>query len=184
MRIDQDVYLKDLHAKLESQLRKISELADHEETLLGQKRQDGGWSAAECLHHLHLTYELYRPRIDTIVPNLALNSNGMFKSSWMGRMSVKNTGPDAKQRIKMKMKTFDFFEPQDGISFSDARMLLEADLVWQKEVMTVCLDKNICTPKVQSAVKWMKFRLGDAFAFILAHNERHLLQAENNINHL
>lgn len=182
MRRNQKEYLAELRDQLEKQLNQVNRLSENPVEKLEAKRADGGWSVAECLHHMHQTYGLYRPRIDAHIPNLIANKNGMVRSSWFGRSSVKNTGPDANQRIKMKMKTFSFFEPQDGIAFSEARSLFEADLKWHLNVIEACDDKNICSPRVKSAIKFLRFRLGDALAFLLAHNARHILQAERNLS--
>ncbi len=63
------------------------------------------------------------------------------------------------------------------------RSVIDRFITQQKECLELIeKSKNVNLAKTKTAIsitKLIKLRLGDTFRFITAHNERHLLQAEN-----
>jgi hypothetical protein len=62
-----------------------------------------------------------------------------------------------------------------------------AEFIRQQEQLLIYLKKSrkndLNRIKISvSIAKWLKLKLGDVFRFIIAHNERHILQARRNLN--
>ena len=78
-----------------------------------------------------------------------------------------------------------------GNPFGPARIDLDAaavvaEFIQQQEVLLACLAQSrqadLNAIKIPLSIsRWIKLRLGDVLQFLIAHNERHLLQAKRNL---
>jgi hypothetical protein len=167
-------HLERLAGIIEAQITEVRELPESNIV----STSDGGWGPAQCLHHMVRVYELYKPRIESAIHNgVKATGNDEFASSWFGRKSIQDTRPGNDKKIKMKMKTFGFFKPDPSVTFDGAKAQLIECLTWHKSQIEKASNVDLKKNKVRSAIRFISFRLGDAMEFILAHNERHLLQA-------
>lgn len=144
------------------------------------------WSAAQCFDHLNLTMEIYVPQMVTKVQEKERyrGQNGEFKLSFWGKLAVNAMKPKTDKSIPMKMKTFKKLRPlKNGQS---KNQLLEQFLLYQKDIIFVIKGleyMSLTKPKIISALgPIFKLRIGDALHFMIAHNQRHLLQAKNAIS--
>lgn len=141
---------------------------------------DGGWSIAQCLDHLNSYGHYYLPQIKQAMDaHQQERSGGIFKSSWLGayftRMMEPRTG-------KRKMKAMKGHIPAANL---DAQAVV-AEFIRQQEVLLDYLQQarkvDLNTIRIPvSIAKWIRLKLGDVFQFIIAHNERHVLQARRNV---
>ena len=44
--------------------------------------------------------------------------------------------------------------------------------------MKAAINSDLASIKIQTAIPLVKIKLGDAFRFVVGHNERHIWQAE------
>lgn len=144
-----------------------------------------GWSVNECIEHLNIADDHY---IDLFEKRLAssesIEEGSEFKPGFFGNYFVKSMKPKSDGTIPSKMKTFSKFQPlQSRLSFS-----MEVFLKDQYKMLDL-LDRSrrvdLNKIKVHSAIgKAISFKMGDAFRFVIAHNQRHILQAKNVLNHM
>ena len=77
------------------------------------------------------------------------------------------------------MKTFRKFEPKEtNIEKVFERFIDDQDklIKWLELSKTVDINKS----KITSAIgPIIRFKLGDAFRFLIGHNQRHIIQAKN-----
>lgn len=147
-----------------------------EEKLL-QPAADGGWSIAQCLGHLNSYGRYYLPAIrHAILRPSGKSSNEKFTSGWMGNYFTKMMQPGNSGK---KYKS-----PKDHapVADLDARAVV-AEFIQQQEQLIDCLRKakdiDINATRVPVSIsKWIRLKLGDTFRFVVAHNERHILQAK------
>ena len=89
--------------------------------------------------------------------------------------------PKKDKTFRFKMKTFKNLEPQK--SGVDSEKVLNDFLNFQDETIRIIHGLRIINParpKIITAVgPVLKMRIGDALHFMLAHNQRHLIQAQN-----
>ncbi len=144
----------------------------------------GKWSINQCLQHLNITGDHYLPRIKQSVEKAVCKcqkNKTVYTSGWVGEMAVESTKPTVEGAIPKPMKTFKkTFDPQ-AIA-SDEKSAIPEFLRQQEQLLhylqqakSVNLNRN----RITSLIPILRFRLGDAFRFLIAHEQRHILQARN-----
>jgi uncharacterized damage-inducible protein DinB len=140
---------------------------------------NGGWSIAQCLWHLNSYGDYYLPKIKL---GLAKNyqANPDFKSTWLGSYFTRIMKPGDQMK---KFKAFKNHVPPVDL---DAQKVV-AEFIQQQEQLLMYLKQARKTDMNRiripiSILSWVKLKLGDVFQFIIAHDERHLLQAKRNLS--
>ncbi len=146
---------------------------------LSKPAANGGWSIAQCLWHLNSYGDYYLPKIKS---GLAKNyqASADFKSTWLGSYFTRIMKPGA------QMKKFKAFKNHVPPAELDAQKVV-AEFILQQEQILMYLKQARKTDMNRiripiSILSWVKLRLGDVFQFIIAHDERHLLQAKRNLS--
>ncbi len=153
---------------------------------LNAKPSKTSWSILQCIEHINLTNHLYlkafRRRIEGATD--FTHADDKAKLSSLGKIMIKAMKPK-EGKIRWKMKTFSFLKPLN--ERDESARLLER-VVFEKfnedmDELESMLDDIAKLPwrktKIKSALgKALKLRLGDAAAFLIAHSERHILQAQ------
>jgi len=138
------------------------------------------WSVAECLAHLNLSAEIVQPKVAAAIERGRkdnLPGQGPFSLGLLGKALVWWAEPPPKVRIPApkaiapKIETADpakivddFFRLQDEW----ARLLREAKGLDQKKIKVPALFPGLPALRLCAPIPWM-----------LAHERRHLWQAEN-----
>ncbi|HEV3038222.1 MAG TPA: DinB family protein [Candidatus Angelobacter sp.] len=146
---------------------------------LTRRPDPGKWSIAECLIHLNLTAAAIQKLIDSAIQQGRTNNivgPGPFKAGALGGLFIWIAEPPPKFKIKAPAKILppanigdpslviaDFFRLQDEW----ARLVKEAD----------GLDLNKIKAKTGFA-GMPPMRLGATIPWMMAHQRRHVLQAE------
>ncbi|MEI6950489.1 DinB family protein [Paraflavisolibacter sp. H34] len=138
------------------------------------------WSAAQCLEHLNSYGRYYLPAIEKAIS--AAEQKGpapspTFTSGWLGHYFYQLMLPKEKGMKKMKA-------PKDHIPASnlDSDAVLR-EFIDQQEQLLLLLEraKGIDPGRAKVAISiapFLKLKLGDVFLFLVAHHQRHVLQAE------
>ena len=144
---------------------------------LNHKENIEKWSILECIEHLNLYGKFYNPEIRKRIETSNSKPSKIFKSGLIGNYFVNTMRPKKKLN---KMKTFKDKNPLG--SKLDAEVI-DRFIAQQKDFLDLIeMSKNINLTQTKTSIsisKLIKLRLGDTFRFIIAHNERHLIQAEN-----
>jgi hypothetical protein len=140
------------------------------------------WSAAQCLEHLNIYGRHYLPAIEKAISQAkaqGVRPAEQLRPGWLGAWFTDLMLPQPNGGLKKKMKA-----PKNAIpeASPDARAML-AEFIDQQEKMLLLLasakEVNLNTVRVPSSLSpLIRMRLGDTFAFVVAHIERHVLQAE------
>ena len=150
------------------------------ENELNYKEAIHEWSILECIEHLNLYGDFYNPEIKKCINKTNTTSAKIFKSGVIGNYFVNLISPKVKLN---KMKTPKINNP---LGSHLNKNVIDRFINQQKECLELIeKSKNVNLSKTKTAIsisKLVKLRLGDTFRFITAHNERHLLQAENVLN--
>jgi len=136
------------------------------------------WSVAQCLDHLNITAQKYVGTMQAVVEQAAKDGpHGTTpgKRRLLPRLFIWILEPPSRLRAKVPPD----FRPADRHALSELR---EAHAQCHAEVRRlmetadgVSLDQVKALSPVSDKIR---FRIGEAFAVILAHERRHLLQAE------
>jgi hypothetical protein len=168
--------LDTLEVDVERQLQRvIASFQNLSPEMLEAQRADGGWSIAQCFAHLNSYSQYYWPRIEKGL-TAGHPSNPTFKSTWLGRYFTSIIQPSDNMK---KYKAIKLHEPDAQVSGTVA----VAEFIENQERLLKLLAASRSTDlnKIKipiSILPWIKLRLGDVFQFVVAHQERHLQQAE------
>ncbi|HJU53546.1 MAG TPA: DinB family protein [Pyrinomonadaceae bacterium] len=137
----------------------------------------GQWSIAECLDHLTQTGRVAVGHIRSTLADAhqrKLYSRGPFRYGMLGQMIVRSMGPQP----RMKFKAPAVFKPLPD----RPREEVERDFFALQDELLGCIREsngiNLKRAKVTSPVtKLLRLSLGQEFALLIAHEQRHLWQA-------
>lgn len=172
-------FLEDLQSQTEALLQQaISEWQMLPSTVLAQQPAPGQWSAAQCLEHLNYYSRYYLPAIEkAIVTGKSTRTSATFQAGWLGAYFTKLMLPQANGALKSKMQAPKNAVPSEA---PDPRAVL-AEFIDHQETLLKLLDQaaavNIGRLRVPiSIAPWIRLKLGDTFAFLIAHEQRHAVQ--------
>ncbi len=145
----------------------------------------GAWSAAQCLEHLNIYGHHYLPAIEKAIQQGKMKGNKAakhFNAGWLGAYFTQLMQPQLGGALKSKMKA-----PKNAVPSAqpDPHRIL-AEFIDQQEKMLVLLREaatvNLNDIRVPISLSpWIRLKLGDTFGFVIAHIERHVLQADRSI---
>jgi len=175
--------LIELQEQTESFLNKaISEWQMLRHSQFGYKVSPEKWSATQCLEHLNSYGRFYLPEMEKSINKAkekGWTTSTHFKSGWLGHYFTKLMMPGADGMVGKKMSSPKNHYP---VSNADSYQVI-ATFIEQQEKLLSLLDaaQSIDLNKATCAIsisKLVKLKLGDTFLFYIAHQYRHILQAE------
>lgn len=182
----QKEFLKEMLQKIESIEKNIENNFYYLESEdLRYKPNPKTWDIIEVFEHLNLVNAYYVKALGRSWEKAPEGNTDDFKLSWLGQKMVKSMEPKNGKR-SFKMKTFKTTDPlilqkQRGSKLIDHIVFKDfMDQLKQfKKLMEAHAEKDMQSSKIKSLIPILKLRSSDALAFIIAHMERHILQAEN-----
>ena len=143
------------------------------------------WSIAQVFEHLIITQQIYLRHIGNALTEAPINGKEEFTSGWLGDLIYEKIMPRSDGTI-FTIKSPRLLHPSTGtlvgkeVLNNFMKQLDELDHVL--ELSTYVDLQKIKIPL--SISKFIKLRLGDSLRFLVAHNERHLLQAQKVLQQL
>jgi len=140
------------------------------------------WSIAECLLHLNMAGHQYVRILEAVLPNArarGLIGEGPFGYGLFGKWILANTEPPPKR----KFKTARSLQPPDDQPIT---AVLPTFLHLQDQLTQQLTEANgidLARVKVPAPMGPLRFNLHLTFAWIAAHERRHLWQARQVRNH-
>jgi hypothetical protein len=140
------------------------------------------WSAAQCLEHLNSYGRYYLPAIENAIKAAQQKNWAAVQKYTSGRLGNYFTHLMLPDTDGKKMKKMSAPKNHSPISDLDSDKVVR-EFIDQQEKMLALLEQartiDIQKAKVPiSIAKFIKLRLGDVFRFLIAHNLRHIVQAE------
>jgi DinB superfamily len=174
------VLLDNLYQKTESFLEKaVREWQLLPAEQLNRQPAPNAWSAAQCLEHLNVYGRYYLPELKKAIADAKKQPSSTYQSGWLGDYFYRLMLPNTVGSLKSKMKA-----PKNAIppvELDSAAVI--AEFIEQQEQLLQLIDQaravNLASMRIPiSLTKLIRLKLGDTFLFVIAHNERHILQAE------
>lgn len=155
--------------------------------MLGKRPSSERWSVLDNLEHLNLYNDFYIPTFVKIIDNgksKGLQPRSMYRAGWLGAYLTNSMKPK-NGKIFNKMNTFKDKNPvlttipDDVVSrfFEQHRQLLQI----LKQAGTTDIQ-GLRMPTTLGS--FPKIRLGDGLAFVIGHEERHVLQMQDTLQQL
>ncbi len=175
--------INELQEQTESFLNKaISEWQMIRHSQFALKESPEKWSATQCLEHLNSYGRYYLPVMEKAIQEARkknFSSAVHFKSGWLGNYFTQLMTPKQDGTLGKKMSS-----PKDHypVSNFNSHQVIGEFIEQQEKLLQLLEDaRNIDLNKAScpiSIAKFIKLKLGDTFLFFIAHQYRHILQAE------
>jgi hypothetical protein len=158
----------------------VKQLLQEDPGILVAQPASGKWSVAQVIEHLNTYGRYYLPAIETAISKSHYRASIDFKPGWFGNYFTNSMKPTPEREIKNKMKAMKGYRPPADL---DSKTVLEECLQQQVKLLEL-LDRanNYDISRIRipvSIAQFIKLKLGDTFRFLIAHQQRHMIQCEN-----
>lgn len=139
----------------------------------------GVWSVAQCISHLIVSGNEYKYQIEEAIKKASQERpvrEDPLRYSLVGKLFINMIEPP----VGRKIKTQKFLDP--AIINQKNRLIEEFSEINDELIAAVQSSENLDISRIKVVLpvsKLLRFKLTDAFAFIAAHERRHIWQAEN-----
>jgi hypothetical protein len=177
---------EELISELQDDVKQIIAAAEHLRTAdpvkLSYCPEEGKWSVAQCLEHLNAYSRYYLPAMEKAMTPVSKQVNAWFVSGFWGNYFTKMMKPANVYEIKNRMKAMKSYVPSKGLNvqqvfdefFQHQNKLLQLlEIAKRRDLNSIHVPISIS--------RFIKFKLGDTFRFLIAHEQRHMIQARNAI---
>jgi hypothetical protein len=177
---NRDTLIENLLDQTEIVLKKAIEWQLIPHSTFALRPTSESWSANECLQHLNSYGRFYLPAIESVLSRSEKReSSTQFSSGWLGNYFTKLMMPGTDGKPSTKMNSPKDHAPKTII---ESRLVI-SEFIDQQEKLLALLNTakkfDLNTVKVGiSIAPIIKLKLGDVFRFVIAHQVRHILQAE------
>ena len=175
---------EDLLNNLSLDVKRIKEAAEYfntgDKSKLVYSPDPGRWSVIQILEHLNAYNRHYLPYIEKELSQVTYDTNAWFTSGYWGEKFTKSMMPTNVYEIKNKMKTMKKMSFPNSLNVDT---VIKEFLAGQDKLLQLlerAKGKDLAKIHIPiTLTKLIKLRLGDTFRFLIAHEQRHLIQARN-----
>ena len=177
---------EELINQLEADVKQVIAAADHLKTAdpvkLGYTIKQGNWTVAQVIDHLNRYSRHYLPLIEKAMVQIPREDNAWFVSGFWGNYFTKLMMPRNVYEIKNKMKTPKNFCPEKSVNIES--VFNEFSQHQQKliQLLEISRRRNLNNIHIPVTInRFIRLKLGDMLRFLVAHEQRHMIQARNAI---
>lgn len=175
---------EDLISQLQADVKQIIAAAEHLETAdpvkLNYCPEEGKWSVAQVLEHLNAYNRYYLPAIERSMVQISKDTSAWFVPGFWGNYFTNMMMPKNVYEVKNKMKAMKSYTPAKGLNVESVFREFFQHQNKILQLLDVAKRRNMNSIKIPiSITKLIRFKLGDTFRFIIAHEQRHMIQARN-----
>ena len=162
--------------KIKSEVLELAKLGADE---LHHKPGPNKWNILECIEHLNIADSIYLYQFEKKLTQGSASRGQVFKPGILGNLFVTGLKPKSDGTIPNRMKTFQKFLPEVNAKYDTINKFLEdQDRLIQLLDASRKLDLN--RNRIATALgRLVTLNLGDAYRFVIAHNQRHVVQMKN-----
>lgn len=175
---------EDLISQLQADVKQIIAAAEHLETAdpvkLNYCPEEGKWSVAQVLEHLNAYNRYYLPAIERSMVQISKDTSAWFVPGFWGNYFTNMMMPKNVYEVKNKMKAMKSYTPAKGLNVESVFREFFQHQNKILQLLDVAKRRNMNSIKIPiSITKLIRFKLGDTFRFLIAHEQRHMIQARN-----
>jgi uncharacterized damage-inducible protein DinB len=144
--------------------------------------EEGRWSVVQILEHLNAYNRYYLPLIESELSVVAQDANTWFNSGYWGEKFTKSMKPTNVYEIKNKMKTTKKMSFPNNLHVETVLNEFTEGQDQLLQLLERAKGRDLAKIHIPiTLTKLVKLRLGDTFRFLIAHEQRHMIQARNTI---
>jgi hypothetical protein len=177
---NRDTLIENLLDQTEIILKKAIEWQLIPHSTFALRPSSESWSANECLQHLNSYGRFYLPAIESVLSRSEKReSSTQFSPGWLGNYFTKLMMPGTDGKPSTKINSPKDHAPKTII---ESRLVISEFIDQQEKLLALLntakkFDLNAVKVGI-SIAPIIKLKLGDVFRFMIAHQVRHILQAE------
>jgi len=175
---------EELIDQLESDVRKIIAAAEHlrqaDQVKMSYVAEQGSWSVAQVLEHMNMYSRYYHPIIEKSMVHITRDTNAWFIPGFWGNYFTKAMMPKNVYDIKNKMKASRHYIPEKSLN---VETVINEFIQHQHKLLhllEIARRRNLNSIHIPISIsKMIRLKLGDMLRFLVAHEQRHMIQARN-----
>jgi hypothetical protein len=177
---------EELINQLQTDIRQLIAAAEHlqqaDSIKLAYPPEEGKWSAAQALEHLNMYNRYYVPAIEKAMVHIPKEVNAWFIPGFWGNYFTNMMMPKNVYEVKSKMKAMKAYRPERGVN---VEAVFKEFFEHQNKLLNLletARKRNLEKVRVPVSIsRLIRLKLGDVFRFLVAHEQRHMIQARNAI---
>lgn len=177
---------EELLNELITDVRRIKESAEFfkntDQTKLAYSPDQKKWSIMQILEHLNAYNRHYLPQIEKKLAVVTQDNNAWFTSGFWGEKFTKMMKPNNVYQVKNRMKAMKAYTFSNNLNMDTVltEFLGHQDKLLQLLELAKKRDLNAIHIPI-TLTSLIKLKLGDLFRFLVAHEQRHMIQARNRL---
>ena len=177
--------INSLQTDVKSMVSAVELMKDMDKIKLAYPLAEGKWTAVQALEHSNMYGRYYLPAMEKAISEAPDQKAAWFNAGRMGDYFVKMMKPTNVYEVKNKMKTQKGYNPPVALNVET----VIGEFLDQQQKLLQLLDrarnKDLNAIRIPISIsKMIKMKLGDTFRFLIAHEQRHMIQARNAIHGL
>jgi uncharacterized damage-inducible protein DinB len=172
-----NTFLVPLQQQMEQQLQWVTKVVQNlPENTLHKPSATGGWSIAACLWHLNSYYAYYLPILEQKLQQTQVSKP--FTYGWLGAYFTRIMEPGKQLKKYAAFKTH--VPPPQLNGYATVYEFIQ----YHERFMQLLQQAQYANLNARipiSISKLIRLKAGDVFGFIIAHNKRHIQQAQRNV---
>ncbi len=177
---------EELIKHLKEDVQRLQEAAEHltniEKSNLVYAVNEGKWSVVQCLEHLNAYGRHYLPAIENAIAVKSGEKSAWFNSGFLGDYFTKTMKPTNVYEIRNKMKGNKNYSFPNSLNVDTVIKEYIDQKVKLQQLLDIANDRDLNSIRIPiTLTKMIKLKLGDLFRFLIAHEQRHMVQARNTL---
>jgi rubrerythrin len=175
--------LNDLRTDVERIKEAVAFFKDVEKTKLIYQPKEGKWSIVQVLEHLNAYGRYYIPAMEKAITEKKTGKQAWFTPGFWGNFFTNSMKPKNVYEIKNKMKAAKAFSFPNSLNVDT--VLAEFNQQQDSLIRLLDMAQHVDLNEIRLPVtisKVIRLKLGDVFRFLIAHEQRHMIQARNTLN--
>jgi len=177
---------EELIDQLEADVKMIIAAAEHlrqaDPVKLSYPPAEGSWSVAQVLEHLNMYNRYYLPVIEKSLVHITKDTNAWFVSGFWGNYFTRMMMPKNVYEVRNRMKAPKGYAPEKGVNVENVFNEFLQHQHKLLQLLEVARRRNLNSIRIPISISRMiRLKLGDTFRFLIAHEQRHMIQARNAI---
>jgi uncharacterized damage-inducible protein DinB len=172
--------------QLEEDIKQIIAAGEHlrqaDPVKLSYPPTKGKWSVAQVLEHLNAYNRHYLPAIEQAMVPVVRDINAWFVPGFWGNYFTKSMLPKNVYEVKNKMRAMKDYSPSNSVN---VEAVFEEFTKHQRkflQLLEIARKRDLNTIRIPiTLTRLIRLKLGDMFRFLIAHEQRHMMQARNAI---
>jgi uncharacterized damage-inducible protein DinB len=177
---------EELLNELISDVRRIKQSAEFfehsDQTKMAYSPDKQKWSIVQILEHLNAYNRHYLPLIEKEIAIVTHNNSAWFESGFWGEKFTKMMKPNNVYKVKNKMKAMKAYTFSNNLNIDTVLHEFMGHQETLLRLLEISKGRDLDAIRIPiTLTSLIKLKLGDAFRFLIAHEQRHMLQARNTL---